>query len=88
MDPVQDLVGRKERHDVEVDAVAYRANGTKASVKLSNLSNSGCRIDSASDFQVGERLQIAIPRMGFVRVQVRWASPGSAGAKFLIESDL
>jgi len=88
MNPVQELAGRKERHDVEVDAVAYRADGTKASVKLGNLSHSGCRIDSASDFHVGERLQIAMPRMGYVRVQVRWVAPGSAGAKFLIEADL
>jgi hypothetical protein len=87
VNPVEEFAGRKQRHDVEVDAVAYRTDGTKASVKLSNLSHSGCRIDSASDFHVGERLQIAMPRMGFVRAQVRWASPGSAGAKFLIEAD-
>jgi hypothetical protein len=87
MNPVQEMASRKERHEVEVDAVAYRADGTKASVKLSNLSHSGCRIDSPIDFHVGERLQIAIPRMGFVRVQIRWVSPGSAGAKFLIQAD-
>jgi hypothetical protein len=79
--------GRKDRHDVDVDAVAYRADGTKASVRLSNLSDGGCHIDGAADYRVGERLQIAMPRMGYVRVQVRWAMPGCAGAKFLIESD-
>ena len=87
MNPVQEVAARKERHEVEVDAVAYRADGTKAAVKLSNLSHTGCRIDSASDFHVGERLQIAMPRMGYVRVQVRWATSGSAGAKFLAEGD-
>ena len=34
-----------------------------------------------------ERLEIAIPRMGQVKAQVRWALPGTAGAKFLAESD-
>jgi hypothetical protein len=83
----QEKSGRKARHDVEVEAVAYRSDGTKASVRLSNLSNGGCRINSDREFHVGERLQIAMPRMGFVRAQVRWAAAGRAGAKFLIESD-
>lgn len=83
----QGLLRRKNRNLAEVDAVAYRADGTKASVKLSNLSDGGCRIDGPGEYRIGERLQIAMPRMGFVRVQVRWAQPGSAGAKFLIESD-
>ena len=80
-------LGRKDRHVVDIDAVAYRSDGTKASVKLSNLSDGGCRIDGPADYRIGERLQISMPRMGYVRVQVRWALPGSAGAKFLIESD-
>jgi hypothetical protein len=87
MHRVQEWVGRKDRHVVDVDAVAYRGDGTKASVKLTNLSDGGCRIDSAVEYLVGERLQIAMPRMGYVRVQVRWSAAGSAGAKFLIESD-
>ncbi|MEA3059902.1 MAG: hypothetical protein QOE50_1314, partial [Sphingomonadales bacterium] len=39
------------------------------------------------NFRIGERLQIAIPRMGQVKAQVRWSLVGSAGAKFLAESD-
>ena len=39
------------------------------------------------DFHIGERVQIAIPRMGAVKAQVRWALPGSAGTRFLTESD-
>jgi hypothetical protein len=87
MHRVLEWVGRKDRHVVDVDAVAYRSDGTKASVKLSNLSDGGCRIDSAVEYRVGERLQIAMPRMGYVRVQVRWCAAGSAGAKFVIDSD-
>jgi hypothetical protein len=80
-------VGRKDRHEVEIDAVVHRTDGSKAPVKLSNFSDEGCRIDCERDFRIGERLQIAIPRMGQVKAQVRWALPGSAGAKFLAESD-
>jgi hypothetical protein len=72
---------------VEIDAVIHRLDGTKSPVRLSNFSDQGCQIDADNDFRIGERLSIAIPRMGQVKAQVRWALPGSAGAKFLIESD-
>ena len=80
-------VGRKDRHCVEIDALVHRSDGTRQSVKLRNLSDEGCRIEADGDFHIGERLQIAIPRMGQIKAQVRWALPGSAGALFLAESD-
>jgi hypothetical protein len=87
MQRMQGWVGRKDRHEAELEAVVHRIDGSKAPVKLSNFSDEGCRIESESDFLIGERLQIAIPRMGNVKAQVRWALPGSAGARFLAESD-
>jgi hypothetical protein len=80
-------VGRKDRHPVEIDAVVHRDDGSKEPVKLSNFSDEGCRIEMNGDLRIGERLQIAIPRMGQVKAQVRWALPGSAGAQFLAEAD-
>jgi hypothetical protein len=80
-------VGRKDRHPVEIDAVAHRSDGSKAPVKLTNFSDEGCRIEAEDDFRIGERLQIAIPRMGQVKAQIRWSLHGTAGAKFLTESD-
>jgi PilZ domain-containing protein len=80
-------VGRKDRHAVEIDAVVHRDDGSKEPVRLSNLSDEGCRIEAERGFTIGERLAIAIPRMGKVKAQVRWALPGSAGARFLAESD-
>lgn len=80
-------VGRKDRHPVEVDAVVHRTDGSKSPVKLSNFSDEGCRIEADGEFRIGERLQIAIPRMGQVKAQVRWSLPGSAGARFLAASD-
>jgi hypothetical protein len=85
--PTQDWAARKDRHDVDVDALVFRADGTKAPVKLINLSGEGCRMEAMAEFRVGERLSIAIPRMGQVKAQVRWCEPGRAGAKFLVESD-
>lgn len=81
-------IGRKDRHNVAIDAVVHRTNGRKSSVKLTDFSDEGCRIEAGEEFQIGERVQIAIPRMGQVKAQVRWALPGSAGARFLAESDV
>jgi hypothetical protein len=87
MERMQGWIGRKDRHPVVVDAVVHRTDGSKLPVRLSNFSDNGCRIDGEADFRIGERLQIAIPRMGHVKAQVRWALTGSAGAKFLAETD-
>ena len=78
-------VGRKDREPVAIDAVVHWSDGSTAPVKLTDFSDEGCRIEADHDFRIGERLQIAIPRMGQVKAQVRWALPGSAGAKFLAE---
>jgi hypothetical protein len=87
MHRVHDWVGRKDRHPVAVDAIVQRADGSTSPVKLTNCSDDGCRLESDEDFMIGERLQIAIPRMGQLHAQVRWALPGSAGARFLAESE-
>lgn len=78
-------IGRKDRQPVAIDAVVHRNDGTSASVKLTNVSDEGCRIEAEDDFLIGERFEIAIPRFGQIKAQVRWALPGSAGALFLAE---
>ena len=87
MERMQGWIGRKDRHPVVVDAVVHRTDGSKLPVRLTNFSDDGCRIEAEADFRIGERLQIAIPRMGQVKAQVRWALTGNAGAKFLAETD-
>jgi hypothetical protein len=78
---------RRDRHPVEIDATIVRGDGSKAPVKLTNFSDQGCRIEGGESFHIGERFQIAIPRMGHVKAQVRWTGAGSTGARFLAESD-
>jgi hypothetical protein len=80
-------IGRKDRLPVEIDAVVQRTDGSKVPVRVTNFSDQGCRIDTESDLRIGERVQIAMPRMGRMRAQVRWALPGSAGTRFLTDSD-
>ena len=83
----QKFAGRRDRFPVDIDAVAHRTNGRKVTVRLSNFSDQGCRVETGEDFQIGERLQIAVPRMGNLKAQVRWSLPGAAGTRFLTESD-
>jgi hypothetical protein len=78
---------RRERHPVEIDAVLHRTDGSKAPVKLTNFSDQGCRIESDEELRIGERVAVAIPRMGQMKAQVRWIAIGSAGARFVAESD-
>ena len=84
----QEHKGRKDRYPVEIDAVVHRTDGRKTSVRLSNFSEHGCRVETGDeDFHIGERLQISVPRMGNMKAQVRWALPGAVGTRFLTESD-
>jgi hypothetical protein len=87
MQRLHGFASRRNRFPVEIEGVVHRTDGSKMSVRVSNFSDQGCRIETDRDFHVGERLQIAIPRMGHVKAQVRWALPGAAGTRFLTESD-
>jgi hypothetical protein len=78
---------RKQRFPVDIEALVIRADGSKLMVTLSDFSEQGCRVDTDAEFHVGEKLQIAVPRMGSIRAQVRWAEPGSVGTRFLTETD-
>ena len=84
---VHGWTGRKDRNKVALDAVVHRLDGSHAPVKLTNMSDEGCRIECSDHLQIGERLAIAIPRLGQLNAQVRWALQGSAGARFLDDSD-
>ena len=86
MHRVHGWVGRKDRNPVSVDAVLHRAGGTSAPVKLTNLTDQGCRIEAKHDLRIGEHLEIAIPDVGKLKAQVRWALQDSAGAKFTDEA--
>ena len=83
MERMHGWIGRKDREPVTIDAVVLCTDGSEAPVKLRDVSDEGCRIEGDRNFLIGEHLQIAIPRMGSIQAQVRWALPGSAGAKFV-----
>jgi hypothetical protein len=82
MQRVQGWIGRKDRFPVAIDAVVHRADGSTASVRLTDFSEEGCRMEG-EDFHIGEKVRIDVPRLGPMDAQVRWALPGSAGTRFL-----
>jgi len=79
--------GRKDCNAVEIAAVAHRTDGSKHAVKLTNFSDEGCRMEGAEPFRIGEELRIAVPGIGQLKAQVRWALPGNAGAQFVTDVD-
>jgi hypothetical protein len=88
MERLQGWIGRKDRYAVDAFAVAHRPDGSTATVKLTNFSDEGCRVESEESFTIGEMVELAIPELGTVEAQVRWALPGSAGMRFLVDGDL
>jgi hypothetical protein len=86
MQRMQGWVGRKDRFPVAIDAVVHRADGSTASVRLTDFSEAGCRMEG-EDFDIGEQIRIDVPRLGMMEGQIRWALPGSAGTRFLAKID-
>lgn len=83
---LDNLVKRSERHPVNVAAIAFRSDGTTLPVTLQNMSYNGCLLLADAVFAIGEKVRLAVPNMGEIRAQVRWASTeGKAGAQFVLE---
>ncbi|HEV2596689.1 MAG TPA: PilZ domain-containing protein [Sphingomicrobium sp.] len=83
MDRMHGWVGRKDRRPIATDAVVRRADGTELNVRLADLSDEGCRIESEPEpLRIGEWIEIVVSSSGSVKAQVRWALGTSAGAKF------
>src|SRR5688572_13594881 len=80
------LVKREDRRDVDVVAVAVRNDGTSQSVRLRNMSYEGCLMEAETGYAIGEKITLALPRMGEIRTQIRWTTAdGRAGVRFLGE---
>ena len=83
---IRDWVNRKDRHEVELAALAFRADGTSVDVRLGNMSYDGCLLSSDHSFAIGEKVRLVLPRMGEIRAQVRWTlAGGKAGARFVLD---
>ena len=82
MDRMHGWISRKDRRPVAAEAVVRRADGTEMPVRLTDISDEGCRLECDGGLVIGEWVEIALPAAGQVKAQVRWALGSSAGVKF------
>ena len=54
---------------------------------ISNISEAGCCIEAAAEFEAGEQIEILVPRLGSITATVRWSNAGHSGAAFVAGSD-
>jgi PilZ domain len=80
---IGEWVRRGPRRCSELNASAEWGDGTCASVVVSEISYTGCRISADQQFVKGETVRLFLPELGQVHAQIRWSRAGIAGAKFL-----
>lgn len=86
---VESWVARSKRHGIDLAALMFRKDGTSRPVKLRNISYDGCLLHADGELAIGEKVTLALPRMGEMKAQIRWTSAaGAAGARFVAEEIL
>lgn len=69
---------------MERPAIAYRQDGARIGVVISDLSYDGCRLNTDKLFEVGEKLTLVIMDLGAeVDATVRWSASSQIGVRFL-----
>lgn len=76
---------RNDRQQVDLQATVARLDGSSLGAKVSNISFEGCQLECDVVLQIGELVKLALPGLGEIGAQVRWALPGKAGVCFLLD---
>jgi len=76
------FVERAERRPVSLRGFALNAKHD-SDIEVSNLSYTGCRFDSGDKFKAGEIVELRLLKRGAIEAEVRWATEGRAGARFI-----
>lgn len=76
---------REPRQKVDLAAVAFRRNGSRSVVSVSDLSYEGCQFSGGPVLTAEERIRLVVPFRGDIPARICWASTDRAGASF--ESD-
>jgi hypothetical protein len=69
------------RSAMQCVALAFRRDGRRSVVTISDMSFSGVQMEGSS-FSDDEEFRLVIPHRGDVNARVRWSSPTAAGAQF------
>ena len=78
---------RNDRTDVHFAGAVTRVDGTSQAVRVTNISDDGCRIECDEQLNIGEWVTLNIPGYSKWRAKVRWALMDSAGLKFSANKD-
>jgi hypothetical protein len=80
----QERAGRSPRW---IDASVRGRGKPEVCATISNISNSGCRIETAAPLRSGELIEIVVPRLGSISAYIRWTEKGHSGAEFVTGSE-
>jgi hypothetical protein len=81
------LLQRASRSPRWIDARVRSKRQPEFSAVISNISETGCCIESAVTFEIGELVEILVPRLGSIVAAVKWSDSGHSGAAFIAGSD-
>jgi hypothetical protein len=82
MGQIRAFVQRDERRSVDLRGFALSPT-RDSDVKLADLSYGGCQIESSDGFRPGETFEVRVIKRGSMQAEVRWASKGRAGVRFI-----
>lgn len=80
-DEEQNCRRRDRRRNVDLIGLAFRRDGRRSVVNISDISFTGCQMDG-SEFDENERFRLVIPERGEMTAQVRWTADSTTGACF------
>lgn len=80
---VSDWTRRSPRKGASLTAAAQWGDGTTATVTVTDVSYTGCRLATDRDLRKGQTLRLFLPELGQVHAQIRWVRGAIAGARFL-----
>lgn len=75
-------IERESRSPRWVEAILLSNDGKELPVIITNISYNGCRIRAGAKLPVGQKVDIEVPRLGRISMEIRWAERGDAGGRF------
>ena len=76
-------IKRAPRIDTRHEGWLTDSDGGRGPVVVTDISRSGCRLETEGSLRIGEHVQIEVSRYGTYLAQIRWALGKEAGAEFL-----
>ena len=78
---------RASRSNRWLDARVRSRRRPEVPAIISNISEAGCCIEAAAEYEAGEPIEIVVPRLGSISATVKWSEAGHSGAAFVVGSD-